>query len=209
MGKCLFMRKGEVHTNPGAGRLPFGYLALAYIESSGTQYIDTGFKPNQDSRIVFDFALNPYDTSRPLFGTRDAAAKNAFCAFANTGNVYQQDYANAQTTGLGTMNYERCIIDANKTQFFVAGNLLNTQTYTDFACSYSAYLFAVNNGGNLHNNGCTAGKLYSCQVYDNDVLVRDFVPCANNVGEIGLYDFVTKTFYGNAGSGTFVGSEVA
>ena len=32
--------------------LPSGYRQLNYIESSGTQYIDTGFKHNQDSRIV-------------------------------------------------------------------------------------------------------------------------------------------------------------
>ena len=31
--------------------LPSGYTRLEYIESTGTQYIDTGFIPNQDTRI--------------------------------------------------------------------------------------------------------------------------------------------------------------
>ena len=32
--------------------LPDGYTQLKYIESTGTQYINTGFKPNQDARVV-------------------------------------------------------------------------------------------------------------------------------------------------------------
>ena len=35
--------------------LPSGYTQYEYIESSGTQYIDTGFKPNQNTRTVIDF----------------------------------------------------------------------------------------------------------------------------------------------------------
>ena len=52
-------------------------------------------------------------------------------------------------------------------------------------------------------------NLYSCQIYDNGTLVRDFVPCINGSGEVGLYDLVGKQFYGNAGTGVFTGSEVA
>ena len=49
MGKCLFMRKGEVHMAPI--HLPSGYTKLAYIHSSGTQYVDTGIQPTQNTRI--------------------------------------------------------------------------------------------------------------------------------------------------------------
>lgn len=51
--------------------------------------------------------------------------------------------------------------------------------------------------------------IYSCQIYDNGTLVRDYVPCINPSGEVGLYDLVGGKFYGNAGSGVFVtGPEV-
>ena len=46
-------------------------------------------------------------------------------------------------------------------------------------------------------------KLYSCQIYDNGTLVRDFVPCQTTDGTIGLWDDVNSVFYGNAGTGTF------
>ena len=34
--------------------LPSGYRQVEYIQSSGTQYVDTGFAPNQDTRCVLD-----------------------------------------------------------------------------------------------------------------------------------------------------------
>lgn len=53
MGKVLFMRKGNKRTTPVVP-LPKGYTKLAYIQSSGTQYVDTGFTPNQDTCIEMD-----------------------------------------------------------------------------------------------------------------------------------------------------------
>lgn len=37
-----------------ATTLPAGYTRLAYIESTGTQYIDTGLAPTKNFRIVVD-----------------------------------------------------------------------------------------------------------------------------------------------------------
>jgi hypothetical protein len=49
--KAREIEKGYV----GAARyLPEGYTQLDYIESTGTQYIDTGFKPNQDTKIYMN-----------------------------------------------------------------------------------------------------------------------------------------------------------
>ena len=52
-------------------------------------------------------------------------------------------------------------------------------------------------------------KLYGCSIYDNDIMIRNFVPCKNPNGVVGLYDSVNSQFYQNAGSGTFTdGPEV-
>ena len=37
--------------------LPDGYTKLEYIESSGTQYINTGIVPKTTTRVVVDFSL--------------------------------------------------------------------------------------------------------------------------------------------------------
>ena len=52
-------------------------------------------------------------------------------------------------------------------------------------------------------------KLYSCQIYDNGTLVRDFIAAKLSDGTVGLYDTVNSQFYSNAGTGTFIaGPEV-
>ena len=54
-----------------------------------------------------------------------------------------------------------------------------------------------------------AARIYSCKIYSNSALIRQFVPCKNSSGEVGLYDEVNNVFYGNAGTGVFIaGPEV-
>ena len=49
------------------------------------------------------------------------------------------------------------------------------------------------------------GKLYSCQIYDNNVIVRNYVPCyRKSDGVAGFYDLVNGVFYTNAGTGQFI-----
>lgn len=56
-------------------------------------------------------------------------------------------------------------------------------------------------------------RLYSCKIwktitYEGTPLVRDFIPCKNASGEVGLWDDVNSVFYGNAGTGTFIAGEL-
>ena len=50
--------------------------------------------------------------------------------------------------------------------------------------------------------------LYGGKIYDNNILVRNFVPCYRKADNaIGLYDIVNKQFYDNNGTGRFVKGE--
>jgi hypothetical protein len=40
-----------------------------------------------------------------------------------------------------------------------------------------------------------AMRLYGCKMYDGGHLVRDFIPCKNAEGVVGLYDKQTNKFY--------------
>lgn len=52
-----------------------------------------------------------------------------------------------------------------------------------------------------------SSKLYSCQIYDNDKLVRDFVPCKAKDGSIGVYDKKNGMFYPNLGTSELTAGE--
>lgn len=56
-------------------------------------------------------------------------------------------------------------------------------------------------------------RLYSCKIWKTTAfegvpLIRDFIPCKNASGEVGLWDDVNSVFYGNAGTGAFIAGEI-
>lgn len=191
------------------GPLPEGYTQLEYIESTGTQYIDTGFKPNQDTRLVcsVDFPAISASSGAWLFGSRTTNVVKTF-GFLSYNSIYRSDYNDQTTPGeIAVIPGGKFTLDKNKNITYFDGVVVNSLPTGTFQGDYSLYLFANNNGGTLQNP-CSA-KLYSCQIYDNGALVRNFVPCQDPTGNVGLYDLVGAQFYGNAGSGTFTaGPEV-
>lgn len=183
-------------------KLPSGYTELEYIQSSGTQYIDTGFKPNQDTRVVTKFDMLQTDTAwRKLWGS-GSGSYNLDFALWNDGTTKLQSYYGTKTNDAVPITGMSLDVDANKNIWKYSVETI-TFDKNNFTCAYSMYIFNVNkyNGPNYLPGMM---KLYLFKIYDNDVLVRDFIPCKNSSGTIGLYDSVNNQFYQNAGTGTFI-----
>ena len=185
-----------------------GYTLLEYIESTGTQYIDTGFVPNQDTRVVMDFEYTKVisGTQQGVFGARVALRDAMFLMWTENDNAGWRDGYGAELEyPLGPSISGRNVVDKNKNVLSVNGAVTHTATYETFNSNYSLYLLTTNNGGSpMIDSYPTYARIYSCQIYDNGILVRDFVPAKRDSdGTIGLYDSVNNTFYGNAGSGSF------
>ena len=173
---------------------------MEYLKSTGTQYINVGFKPNQDTRIVLD--VNSPLVSGPvwLFGARTAADSKTY-NFLCQGSKYRSDYNDNSSTSLTINPSGRFEIDKDKNITKINGSTASTIPYGAFQCEYSLYLFSNNNAG---ATGAGASiSIYSCKIYDNGTLVRDLIPARNSSGTLGLYDAVNGTFYTNAGTGTF------
>ena len=187
-------------TEMQVARLPDGYTELTYIQSSGTQYIDTIFKPNQNTRIVADMKLEDKTSTSVLFGARASVSSLRYEFLCNSGLFYSPYNTSAGSTMTATL--DKIIIDKNKNVTSVNNNTFSTFSTSTFQCNWNLYLFAVNNNGAATLQA--HAKLYSCKIYDNDTLIRNFIPCKNPSGVIGLYDTVNSQFYSNAGTGTFI-----
>lgn len=189
--------------------LPKGFIRVEYIESNGTQYVDTGFMPNQNTQIVVDFESGgvPADYNgslASLFGARNSASSNAFAVWIKDDNAYPQ-YGNVNYSGNGSISENtvaRLQYNLNKNVFTVASQTLECGSAT-ISTNYPAYILTLNSAGKAETRRAV-GKLYSCQIYDDGTLVRDYIPCLNESGEAGLYDLVNDVFYGNAGTGSFI-----
>lgn len=90
-------------------------------------------------------------------------------------------------------------VELSKNGLYLDGTKLNFTAGTSMA-NANLILFRV-----LNDNRVFLGKIYSTKVYDDNILIRDLVPCyrkSDNV--IGMFDLVNNVFYTNAGSGTFL-----
>lgn len=186
--------------------LPSGYTKLEYIESHGTEYFDTGFVPDGNSRVVVDFEVAT-GAFGLLFGARADASISAFAILVDTTTsgsytAYPQ-YGNVafSTKPIAITVGEKLTYELNKGVATVGGTSVTFDNLT-FSAGCNLTLFAINTN-NVVDNRRAIGKLYSAQVYDNGTLIRDFIPAMNASGTVGLWDDVNSVFYTNAGSGTF------
>lgn len=184
------------------GGLPSGYTQLEYIQSSGAQYIDTGFKPNQNTVVRADIAHDLSSRTCWIFGARNGTNVDAF-GFLTYKGAYRADYGTATTSLSGTPT-GRFTIEMNKNSVKIDGAVIATAAAQTFSTNYPIYLFANNNAG--ASAGFSITKIYSCEIYNGGVLVREFIPCRRNSDNaLGMYDTVYGMFYQNAGSGAFIG----
>lgn len=199
----------RVYGNTVQSKLPSGYTQVDYIESSGTQYIDTGFTPNQDTSVYTKVKINSLPSgNKTIFGSRISANVRHFGLTIGGDNVWYTGYGTlSQSTGWRVSLNEEYEIKKEK-GIFTLGSNQYTQTSTDFTSPGDMYIFAMNQ--NNETIAYTQMKLYYCKIYNDDILVRDFIPCyRNSDNEVGLYDLVNDVFYTNQGTGVFTYGSIA
>ena len=176
--------------------LPDGYTQIEYIETTGTQYIDTGFKPNQNTKFEVD--LNVTNTGCHVFGARTAYLNKAFVLFWASNSDYCIQMADSDFNGGTFDTTKRYKVTMTSSQLFLDDNLQASYSVGDFQCEQNAWLMSCYSS---NSSEYARGKLYSAKIYDGNTLIRNFIPCKNSSGTIGLYDIVNSQFYTNVGTG--------
>ena len=175
-------------------KLPAGYIKLEYIESTGTQWIDTGYIAKGTTMMLIDCEL-PYNSDWAMIAGSYDSGK--YFSWWTIGSAIYAYYGDGNKTGTGKNG--RHTLNANENVWSDGANVFTFPQKT-FTAATTILLFNVNSGGSYNK---ASMKLYACKIYDNGVLVRDFQPCIDATGNVGLYDFVERKLCGNAGTGTF------
>lgn len=170
------------------------YNVVEYIESTGTQYIDTGLIMEKSTTMRMEI-------SAQLTSNGNWAGVNG----------YMQHQANlgGGSKGLFVVDYNG---NTHIENIYFNNTLKLTQDWTS-AYSGAENKVAVIGMGDKNNTWWTnisankyaqVGKWYYIKVYKSGTLVRDYVPCVRNSdGVAGLYDKVENKFYTNSGTGSF------
>ena len=193
------------------------YTELEYIQSDGTQYIDSGIIPASfDYEIETEFAFDSVNSSStPLCawgymktGTNPrwllASYQSKYLLNVNATSAIGTSQDTSKHTFVGEVYtvdntaYYSAVIDGETMQNNVAITLPTTFTSN----TLSIYIFARNNDGTTGN--FVSGKLYKHTVKKAGVKIQELIPAKRNSDDvIGLYDTVTDTFFTNDGTGTF------
>lgn len=178
---------------------------IEYIQSSGTQYIDSNFIPKATTRTIMKAEPMSWSTWSTFFGTRNATsptASQAYNAAIPAATLYRSDYFGSSLTAETPTVMQITNIDKNK-NICSFNNIMITNTSSTVNATTNMFLLALNDVGTAKY--FLSAKLYSCQIYDGNTLVRDFIPVKTTTNIYGLWDKINKVFYKNAGTGTFTG----
>lgn len=203
-----------------------GYQIVEYIESSGTQYIDTGIAPGSyvgrlkiEADMAFSSTPTGSSTYSVLFGAGyyNSTATNRrqiLVGYRGATSTSKPSYMNAGgSLGDGVKAFSDATLDANRHIYGidqVNSNFIFDDKTQSFSTSVSSTLtrnLLIFASEQSSSSGSPVGwyssaKCYGFKIYDGDTLLRDFVPVRNgSVG--GLYDKVSETLFTNSGTGSF------
>lgn len=199
--------------------LPYEYQEVEYLESTGTQWIDTEYIPNHSTKFSIKNAILFDSTSSKLAGHGlGSGYGNSRCIIGTSGQgnnivyygIYYNNYEGLNTT----FQYEKDVpfiasIDLSKPSYSFNG-VEKIVTATTSTATDSMYLFARHQSSAVTRDMLNPQRLYWAKMEENNALVRNFIPCyrkADNVA--GMYDLVNGQFYTNQGTGEFiVGNDV-
>lgn len=199
------------------GNLPAGYVRLEYLESTGTQYIDTLYKPNYNTTISIYAAFTEMFNDNQFFNADDGS----YCT-----NAFGVGYTNKErgiimTFGDTTVNYlpqTTNVPEIGQWLEITAGRdgmTVNDVTYqfritpSQFSARSNMLLFCY--GRNGLPALCGKVKISYFEINEHDA-VRCFIPVLRvSDNKPGMYDLrksicpLTGTpFYVNAGTGEFL-----
>lgn len=202
--------------------LPLAYQQVEYVQNTANVIIDTGFIPNQNTRVtarVYWPSINSENNENTGgFGAAKSYNSRAFETYvwAKTvnWNFYNKTYG--ADGGLGYTGFKiKTIyrIDANKNVYTIKddnGATLKTITANNgtFTAPHTLYLFGSHRDSTLYGRI----RFYDVvKIYDNGTLIRNMVPCYRvSDSTMGMYDTINNTFYArsNLTKGADVNTEV-
>lgn len=223
---CMYeIYTGTAHYNQGSGQfsypreyindpinLPAGYTKCVYLQSNGTQWIDTEVIPTDETGLYlkaqhlgYDFhvPLGSVITNQIMFYPPIYSLSNKYSAYAFKSAMVQMFYYDKAddliyTSTMNLYNDRTVNLWSEDTEHH--GIVTPTPNTTEMP---SLWLFSWNAGtGAIHaTNGKFIGRIFRAKITQGDYLIHDFVPCLDTDNRPCMYDLVTQEPYYNQSGG--------
>ena len=191
--------------------LPSSYTAVDYLQSTGTQWIEMGVAPNQNTKVVLKIKINKFNgiNGFSLIGSRkDTNSNDQFTTYLDEYGgsrfLFRMDGQTQAISWTGLTTDKIYIVTLSGTEMKAEledGTTVFSKTFSvhDFTSTVTMALFRAKGV----NGTYFPGRIYSCKHYSGDELIQDFVPCLDTEGVPCMFDFVSRNSFYNAGTGSF------
>jgi hypothetical protein len=176
---------------------------LDFIQSSGSQYINTGVIPNATTEIEMQYSVQSILSN----GCHMLSNSNFYFPFPRS---YDGEYSflasrlgrSLKITLVPTVNTIYTIKAFPSNKVIINGTEYGTLEHGGGTSTEPLYMNTF--GGAPGNAAYTApAKLYYCKIWQNGALVRDFIPYNSSSGEVGMLDLVENKLYKSDGTAQF------
>ena len=196
--------------------LPKEYQQVEYIESTGTQYIDTKIVANSTMKI--DLKCKCLGSSF-VFGSRSSSS------YEYSGLTFEyNDPINVRWGNSVLLTDNKYVVNQDYIVHIENGNssINNNSSQASYGNNFfygNIYIFAINNNStssSISSSQYGRNRIYYFKIYEGNSIIRDFIPCCSTTtvvdvdgkecptGTVGLYDIVNDMFYTNQGDGVFL-----
>ena len=204
--KTVTIDSNELYEVEVRARVPDEYQEVEYLQSSGSQRIDTEVTSVNGIDIKFKYNSTPNNTS--IYGARSSQSGTDRYFFVIYNGNFLPYPSPSGASNLGSANTNEHTLktgEAFNGHLYYDGSDKGTVN-TTYTSPLSLYLFAEH----WSSSQSSSSRIYYAKLYKGNSLERDYYPCYRKSDSVaGLYDRFNKVFYTNSGSGSFsVGSDV-
>ena len=187
----------------------FQYTPLEYIESTGTQYIDTKTKPTNTTEVRVTFSAKAYGSF--LYGSRTKyQSPDAHSYYLDSLNQVYPQFCNQQeyisnSSGIDNLN-EKYNFKMSQSGAFINDKLIKSFSNVVFNSNINMALFGLFQGatGNLESR-TFKGAVYSFEVFEKGFKILHLIPCIRKIdNQVCMFDLVSGQFFINQGTGNFI-----
>lgn len=195
-------------------KVPDGYRKVEYLESSGTQYIDTGVGAKYSVGIHTKFQCQSI-VNAALCGAIHNVTTGYYDRHYLSPYNNQIGYWYTKNSNVNTPNIKTSI-DVIAINTFYLNPATGVYKVNNSTGSFTALQGAVSSNygifGRLSDDLAMQSrpvKIYWFIMMENNIIIRHFIPVVRNSDDKpGMYDLVNDVFYTNAGTGEFTWGEM-
>ena len=202
----------EGYTFLGWSNLADGFQQIEYIETNGTQYIDTGVVANQNTGFYIDFLThniinstytNTIEGYATIFGSRQNYNNRGYqLTTFNDANLEGHFLFGTDLNSVSTIRYSAGITPNTRQQISFKNFVLKRPNNTTvnvlnqtFETPSTLLLFGIFSFNTSTFTELSFTRLYNFKLYNGNSILKDFIPCINvSTSKIGICDSINNEF---------------